>query len=65
MPQPPAGQDYYLVVGLHNNQSGVYGAASLFVATGTSEENAVAKVAPLCPDATIFTALVTPTFARP
>jgi hypothetical protein len=64
-PQPPAGQDYYLVIGLADSAPGVYGAAQVWVATGRSEEEAVAKVAPLAPEAVLFTATVTPTFPPP
>jgi hypothetical protein len=68
MPQPPAGQDYYMVIGLDNTglgDAGVMGAVQVFVATGSSEEEAVAKVAKVVPHAVLFTAQVTPTFSPP
>lgn len=43
----------------------VFGAAQVFVATGANEEEAVAKVAELDPDAKLFTAQVVPTFSPP
>lgn len=44
MPQPPAGQDYFLVIGLADTASGIFGAAQVFVVTGANEEEAVAKL---------------------
>ena len=54
-----------MVIGLRDAAPGVYGAAQVWVATGTSEEDAVAKVAPHDPAAKLFTAQVVPTFNRP
>lgn len=54
-----------MVIGLGHATTDVQGAAQVFVATGSSEEAAVAKVAPLVPDALLFTAQVVPTFDRP
>lgn len=56
--------DYYMVVPLEATQD-VYAAAQVFVATGATEEDAVAKVAQIVTDAALFTAQVVPTFPPP
>jgi hypothetical protein len=55
-----------MVIGLRDaGEVDVLGAAQVFVATGTSEEEAVAKVAAIDPEAKLFTAQVVPTFPPP
>jgi hypothetical protein len=58
--------DYFMVIGVQPTESeDVQGAAQVFVATGNNEEEAVAKVAVLDPDAELFIAQVVPTFPPP
>lgn len=65
MPPLPTG-DYYMVIGVGDtSDQTVFGAAQVWVATGTSEEDAVAKVAKFDPKARLFTAQVVPTFPPP
>jgi hypothetical protein len=57
--------DYYMVIGLQHMAEDVASAAQVFVATGNSEEEAVAKVAAIDSEAELFTAQVVPTFPPP
>lgn len=51
MPTVPAPPDYYIVIPiLDHPDEAVWGSVNTFVATGTSEEEAVAKVRSLAPE---------------
>jgi hypothetical protein len=80
MPQPPqAPPDYYLVIPIKNDGSadradldteempaGVHSALLSYIVEATSEEEAVAKVAPIVfVPADRFYCIVAPTFPRP
>jgi hypothetical protein len=59
--------DYYMVIPLRDSpaEAGVMLAHQVFVATGATEEDAVAKVAKIDSGAKLFTAQVVPTFPPP
>lgn len=65
MSEPAAVVDYYMVIPLADTAGDVLGAAQVFVATGATEEDAIAKVAAIVTHAALFTAQVVPTFPPP
>jgi hypothetical protein len=81
MPQAPAAPpvpDYYLVIPIKNSPGadradltdeqmpqGVHASLMSYVVEATQEEEAVAKVAPIAPEADRFFVAIAPTFPRP